>query len=307
MEKILEALGSLLPEDQVKQIAAAVEETLAETKTDLESEFAKKLEEAYADLSAELEQAEKTAEEGYKQAYSVIEDLRNRLETQRIEAEKAQEEGYEEAYQMLLAEKGKNEKLELEMYESYDKKLSEMKEYMVDKLDQFLQHKGLEIYEQARRDVLNDPNMVEHKITLDRIVETVADYISDEDFTLATSSKNEELAKQVEELKAQQRILEARNIRLSTENNKLNESLRHKEEVIVEHTAEKKAEEKKERVSKAKNVTGRGQITEGIIPEFSAEEKNDSKDKQADTRLVENIDPNFLHEMRILAGTAKTE
>ena len=39
MNKILEALGSLLPEDQVKQIAAAVEETLAEAKSQLKTEI----------------------------------------------------------------------------------------------------------------------------------------------------------------------------------------------------------------------------------------------------------------------------
>lgn len=302
MNKILEALGSLLPEDQVKQIAAAVEETLAEQNTALEKEYNAKLEEAYAELAKELNAAEATAVEGYKEAYAIIEDLRNRQEVQRVEFEKAMDEGYEEAYQMILAERGKNEKLELEMYDSYDKKLQEMKEYMVDMIDQFLQSKTVEMYENARRDVLNDPSMVEHKLTLDRIVETVSEYITDEDFALATSKKIEDVTKAFEDAKAQQKILEARNIRLSMENKKLNETVRSKEELITEQTVEKKTEEKKERLEKAKNVTGRGQITEGIIPEPVTTEGTVSTEETKTSKL---FDPAYLEAARALAGTKK--
>jgi len=129
----------------------------------------------------------------------------------------ALEEGYEEAYQLLKAEQNKNQQLEVEMYEEYDKKLSEMKEYIVDKVDQFLQFKGQEIYEQAKRDVLSDPRMAEHKVTLDKIVDLTSNYLSDEDFAGVTSSKLEETNKALEEMKGQLRIMEARNIRLSTE------------------------------------------------------------------------------------------
>ena len=299
MNKILEALGSLLPEDQVKQISAAVEETLAEKNSELETEFNSKLEEAYATLAEELKAAEGTAEEGYREAYAIIEDLRNRQEVQRVEFEKAMEEGYEEAYQMILAERGKNEKLELEMYESYDKKLQEMKEYMVDMIDQFLQSKTVEMYENARRDVMSDPSMVEHKLTLDRIVETVSGYITDEDFALATSKKIEDVSKAYEDAKAQQKILEARNIRLSMENKKLNEAVRTKEDLIVEQTVVKKTEEKKERVEKAQNVTGRGQITEGLIPEPVTTEAT----VKEETKSSKLFDPAYLEAARALAGT----
>jgi len=306
MNKILEALGSLLPEDQVKQIAAAVEETLAEAKsqlkTDMDTEYNAKLEEAYAELAKELKTAEATAEEGYKEAYAIIEEMRNRQEVQRVEFEKAMEEGYEEAWQMILAERSKNEKLELEMYEDYDKKLQEMKEYMVDMIDQYLQSKTVEMYEHARRDVMNDPSMVEHKLTLDRVVETVSEYITDEDFALATSKKVDDLSKAVEDAKAQQKILEARNIRLSMENKKLNEAVKAKEEVIVEQTVVKQTEEKKERVEKAQNVTGRGQITEGIIPEPVTNEGTVSVEETKASKL---FDPTYLEAARALAGANK--
>lgn len=283
MEKILEALKKLLPESEVNEVSSAVQEMLDQAKTDLEAEFNQKLEEAYAELSSEITEAEKVAEQGYEEAYSIIADLRNRLEIQGEEYKSALEEGYEEAYQMLKQEQEKNQKLEVEMYEEYDKKLSEMKEYIVDKVDQFLQLKGQEIYEQAKRDIVNDPRMVEHKVALDKIVDITANYLSDEDFAAVSSSKLEEATKAIEEMKAQLRIMEARNIRLSTENTKLNEAVRQAQEVIneskvvVEKTKKQAVvNEQKERTEKATNVTGRGKTEDGeVISEYAAP-KNDA-------------------------------
>ena len=175
MEKIVEALTKLLPEEAVNEVTEAVKSELETAKGALEKEFSSKLEEAYAELSDELKTAEETAIQGYKEAYAIIQDLRGRLETQQKEFELSLEEGYEEAYQMLQAEKGKNENLEVEMYETFDKKLQEMKEYMIDKVDAFLQYKGKEIYESARTEIENDPRINEHKVTLERVAECVAE------------------------------------------------------------------------------------------------------------------------------------
>lgn len=274
MDKIVEALQKLLPESEVNEVAAAVKEMLEQAKAELENEYNEKLEEAYAELSNELAAAEKTAEQGYQEAYSIIAELRNRLEVQGEEYKQALEEGYEEAYQMLKNEKEKNNTLEVEMYEEYDRKLQEMKDYIVDKVDQFLQFKGAEIYEQAKRDIINDPRMAEHKVALDKIVDITANYLSDEDFAVATSSKLDEASKAIEELKGQLRIMEARNIRLSTENTKLNEAVRQAQDLITEQkkvvVSQKKEEvitEQKERVEKAKNATGRGQTStdDGVV------------------------------------------
>ena len=278
MEKIVEALKKLLPETEINEVSSAVETMLDQAKAELEAEFNQKLEDAYAELSEEVATAEKTAEQGYEEAYAIIADLRNRLELQGEEYKSALEEGYEEAYQMLKQEKDKNQKLEVEMYEEYDQKLAEMKEYIVDKVDQFLQFKGKEIYEQAKRDIVNDPRMVEHKIALNKIVDITANYLSDDDFNAVTSSKIEETNKAIEEMKGQLRIMEARNIRLSTDNTKLNEAVRHAKEVITESkkvVAESKKEavinEQKERTTKATNVMGRGKTDEGtVIAEYAA-------------------------------------
>ncbi len=307
MEKIVEALTKLLPEDSVQEVAEAVTVELEKAKQDYEQEFNSKLEEAYAELSTELQGTEETALKGYQEAYAIIEDLRNRLEVQQTEFEASMEEGYEEAYQMLQSEKAKNENLEVEMYDQFNDKLSEMKEYMVDKVDSFLQFKGKELYESARTELLNDPAIAEQKVILNKVVETISDYISDEDYNNAVNSKLTDAETELEGLKSQTKILEARNIRLSTENNKLNEAVREAEQVITESVKE----EKQERVEKAKNAQGRGRAVNDseLVAEWSDERSEGSEEKQqnVDTTLVESLDPEFLKQIQVLAGTKSAE
>jgi hypothetical protein len=288
MEKIVEALKKLLPETEINEVADSVKELLEQAKGSLEAEYNSKLEEAYAELTNELAEAEKVAEQGYEEAYAIISDLRTRLEVQGEEYKAALEEGYEEAYQMLKGEREKNQNLEVEMYEEYDSKLAEMKEYIVDKVDQFLQLKGSEIYEQARKDLLNDPRMAEHKVALERIIDITSNYLSDEDFEGVNSAKLESATKKIEELKGQTRILEARNIRISTENTKLTESVRQAQELISESrqvvAKEKKSAvmtEQKERTEKAKNVMGRGTTSNEtvVIPEHTASNGGEDVDQ----------------------------
>jgi hypothetical protein len=291
MDKIVEALKNLLPENEVNEVANAVSELLEQAKETLESEFNQKLEEAYSELTSELAEAEKIAEHGYEEAYAIIGDLRSRLEVQGQEYKDALEEGYEEAYQMLKSERAKNENIEVEMYEEYDSKLSEMKEYIVDKVDQFLQIKGSDIYEQARRDVMSDPRLSEHKVALDKIVNIASNYISNDDFSEINAEKVEESIRKVEELKGQMRILEARNIRISTENTKLNEAVRQAQDLITESrrvvTREKKSNvlsEQKERSERARNVMGRGNNASDNV--VIAEHNNNSGNSDMDQLLV---------------------
>lgn len=298
-EKLLEAIKELLPEDKVEAISSALNEALGESKKELEGEYNKKLEEAYAEMAKELETSEKTAETGYSEAYTMIDDLRKRLDTQQIEFEKALEEGYEEAYQALVAERGKNENLEVEMYSEYDKKLAEMKGFIVDKVDEFLQFKGKEIYAQARRDVVNDPRMAEHRVTLAKVVDVVSDYISDDDYSVAATGKLEEAQKALEEIEGQKRILEARNIRLSTENNKLDDTVKVLSEQVTSGKEEVISEERKARTDKATKATSRGEkVTEGtrIIGEGEEPEADDES-------LVENtMSKKELHDLHVLSG-----
>ena len=304
MEKIVEALTKLLPEDSIAEVTEAVKTELESAKHTLETEYNTKLEDAYTELSEELKSAEETAIKGYKEAYAIITDLRNRLETQQREFDASMEDGYEEAYQMLQAEKGKNESLEVEMYETFDKKLQEMKEYMVDKVDQFLQYKGTEIYESAMKELESDPRTSEHKVALDKIVECVAGYIGEEGTTVTDSRKSEELNRKVEEVKSQVKILEARNIRLSAENTKLNEAVREQQKVLTESVKN----EKKERAERAKNVQGRGRAVNEteVVAEWTGDAPA-KKNNNVDTTLVESLDPDLLRQMQVLAGTKKSD
>lgn len=309
MDKILEALSKLLPEDQVKDISEAVAAMIEESKGELQAEFDKNLDEAYDKLHSEVEAAEKTGEAGYQKAWEVIADLRNRMEVMRAEYESQLDEGYEEAFQEILSERGKNEKLEQDLYEAYEKKYKEAREYMIDKVDAFLKNKGKEIYEMARRDILSDPSMVEHKIVLEKIVESVSDYITEEDRVFATSSKLDETKKALEEAQGRIRLLEGRNIRLGTENSKLDSEVRKLEEavkasesVITESRKAVTEESKKARVEKAKNATGRGETTTDktrIVEEYASKEEVVAE--ETDTTLVEMFGSD-LHDTLVLAG-----
>jgi len=302
MEKIVEALSKLLPEEQVSEVAEAVQSELEVAKKALEAEYSQKLEEAYLEFSEELKTAEQTGEQGYQEAYAIISDLRNRLDTQKVEFEAAMHEGYEEAYQMLQNEKSKNDNVEVEMYEEFNGKLQEMREYFIDKIHQFLEFKGPQIAESVRRDVLNDPRLVDHKVTLDKVVQNVSDYLSEEDYNGVCSTKLDEAHSMIEDLRSQIKILEARNIRLNTENGKLNESVREAHTLITES-----ADDRKEREEKAKKATGRGRaVTDTEIVVESTEEPADQPKEEGDKSLVENFDPEYLEQMRVLAG-AKVE
>jgi hypothetical protein len=250
--------------------------------------YQRQLETAYNELSSELKAAEATAEQGYEEAYAIITDLRNRLEVQREEFEKTLEEGYEEAYQMLLAERAKNSTLEVDLYEEYEKKYLDLKEQFVDMLDKFLHDKGAEIYEQARRDLVNDPRYAEHKVALDKIAEIAANYLSGEEVALATSSKLEEAHKQLEEMKGQIKVMEARNIRLARENEKMTETVRAASNVVTES----RRVDRKERVSNGKNVSGRGTVVSEQETKVIAEHNHAPATNDRDTKaLVESLLP----------------
>jgi hypothetical protein len=265
MDKITESLKKIIPDEQVSEVAKAVEEMMAEQVTELEAEFQTKLDEAYEQLTEEKEGLETLAEQGYQQAYEIIASLMNRLDEQREEFEKALEEGFEEAYQELQKEKSKNENIEVELYEEFDNKLKEMKEFIVDKVDQFLSLQESEIYEHAKRDVLTDPTLAEQRVVVEKMAELLSQYIEADDIGVVNSKKLEEAHKAVEQLKGQMRIVEARNVKLSAQNNRLNEQVKEANGLLTEAAKV----EKKERASKAKNASGRGErvVREEVLTE----------------------------------------
>lgn len=294
MDKITEALKKILPGDQVAEVAKAVEDMMAEQVKGLEGEFQAKLDEAYQQLAEEKKADEAVAEQGYKQAYDIINSLMKRLDEQREEFEAALEEGFEEAFQEIQKEKSKNENIEVELYEEFDKKLKEMQDFMVDKMDQFLTLQEAEMYEHALRSVQNDPQVAEDRVVVAKMADLLATHVDNESICGASTAKLEEVRKVVDELKGQLRIVEARNVKLSAQNSKLNEQVREANNLLTEATKV----ERKERASKAKNASGRGQrVADQVISEYAATPKADDNKGQT---LTEGNDP--LSDLLVLSG-----
>jgi regulator of replication initiation timing len=294
MDKITEALKKILPAEQVSEVCEAVKEMMAAEAAATHAAASAKLEEAYAQLSNEMGQMETVAEQGYQQAYEIINSLMKRLDEQREEFEQALEEGFEEAFQELEKEKGKNGTIEVELYEEFDKKLKEMKEFMVDKLDQFLSLQEQEIYEAAERNVLTDPRTVEQRVIVSKMAEMLSDYMNNDDFSRVSSSRLEETSKQLDALKGQLRIMEAKNVNLSRQNNKLTEQVSEANGLLTEAAKT----ERKERAGKAKQVSGRGQrvAADQIVSEYAAPTNSNSNDQD----LREDNDP--LNDLLVLSG-----
>ena len=295
MDKITEALKKILPEDQVAEVSEAVEQMMAEQVKGLEDEFQAKLDEAYEQLTSEKDTEGQISEQGYQQAYEIIASLMNRLDEQREEFETALEEGFEEAYQELSKEKGKNDNIEVGLYEEFDKKLQEMKNFMVDKVDQFLNLQESEIYEHAKRDVLDDPTLAEQRVIVEKMAELLSQYVESDDLTAVSASKLQEVAKVCEDIKGQMRIVEARNVKLSAQNNRLNEQVKEASELLTEAA---KAE-KKVRIGKAKNASGRGQRVaqdQQVIAEYATKTTQGKKQN-----LTEDTDEP-LNDLLILSG-----
>jgi vacuolar-type H+-ATPase subunit I/STV1 len=124
---------------------------------------------------------------------------------------------------------------------------------------------------------------------------------TDEDFTFASSTRLQELERGQSELRGQVKILEARNMRLQTENTKLNEVARQAQEVLTEGAkVEKKA--RKEAAAKVESRSQREVETVAVIAEQTAAEPAAKTNDQA-----EKTDGNLFTEWQRLAGvkTAK--
>ena len=297
MDKLTEALKALLPEENVSEVAKAVESMMAEQaqqiEAGIEAKYQKQLTETYERVSNELKETEETALRGYQQAYEIIADLQNRIDVQREALENAMEKGFEEAFQMLKAEEAKNENLEVELYEEFNNKLKQMKGFMVEKLDKFMGEQEAELYAEAKKNILSDPRIVEQKVAVERMAEILSDYLGGDSYNSVNSRKVEEALKAVEDLKGQLRVVESRNVRLSMQNTKLNEQVREAHNLITEATKV----ERKERVVKKQNASGRGQrVTEQIITEHV-----DAPVARNNQHLNESVNDDF-NDLLVLSG-----
>jgi len=299
-DRILQALAGLIPEQAQDKAADLVtsllDEAVTDLRTNMEAEYNDKLEEAYKTIAGERESDWQTAEEGYRQAYDIIADLRARLTRQEEEFQATLEEEYESAYQMILAERQKNDDISSTLYEEFDKKLQNMKEFMVDQVDQFLAQQGDEYFEVARREVLNDPCLLDHRLAFERVLDVAKDYLSDEEIMLNTNTRVEELEHQLESVSVTRRQLEGKNMRLMTENNKVKEYLKETKELIEANILN----EQNARLEQARNVEGRGQTVSEPHREVLIGETVDST---APVARRSNDEPKTITEQwQVLAG-----
>lgn len=147
----------------------------------------------------------------------LIQALADKLETQRQEYELNLNEGYEEAYKMLMAERDRANRLETELYDEYEDKLHEIKNYMVDKID---------VYLRLKIEELNDIGMPElaQKVQVWKDAVGAKQIVSD-----AIGGSDEDVS-----LKEQVKLLEAKCMRLNFEKHKAEERFRLYQGGIVE-------------------------------------------------------------------------
>lgn len=179
---------------------------------------------------------------GLTAARQVILELQAKLDRQRQEMEQQMESGFEEAYQMLQQERQKNQTLEVQLYEEYDDKLKDIKEYIVTKVDQFLRIKWEELTAagddrqaallQSWRDAVPAAYLVESAINDRNDMATLV--YEGKDIKPETTKPADERNDKIAELKAQMRILEAKNIRLNTQVKRLEEQVRQTSQIMVE-------------------------------------------------------------------------
>lgn len=304
-DRVLEALADLVPAEAQKKVATLVtsllDEAVAEIQSKCETEYTSKLEEGYRIIAEEREKDLETAENGYNQAYNIIADLRARLARQEEEFQETLEEQYGEAYKMIQNERSKNENLEATLYEDFDHRTQKNKEYIVEKCDEFLTAMGEKYYELVRREVLNDPCTMEHRLAFEKILEVAKDYLSDEDIMLNTGSKIEELQTKLETVEVAKRQIEQKAMRLMTENSKMHEYLKETKELIENNILN----EQNERLVNARNVEGRGKVAsepEREVRVIGENVVNDSTTTDSDPyREPQDI----TEQWQVLAGISK--
>ena len=309
MDKLLEALKKTsLNEEQLGEVSKSVEEMIKEAIQQVEAnkqaEYDRLVAEAYDKAQAEIDGIESKALEGYQQAHDVIQDMQLRIDTLEREYENKMEEGYQQAWEMLEAEQKKNESLELEVMKEADQNLVEMRDFIVEKLDLFLQMQKAEVYDEARRDILNDPKMVEHRVAIEKMAEIMSDYLSTEELAGVSSKHIAEAQRTIEDLQGRLKILETKTVHQSRQIHSLKESVQTKEQQLTEATNKLSETERNERKNDSGKVSGRGQrvLNEGgesIIPEFNGTNNKKEKEVISESQLVED--------MLVLSGIAQSK
>ncbi len=296
-QRIMESFKGMIPEDQTSAVEEAINGFVSDTEGKIKKEYEKTLEESYKEWDTQLKEAretsknklnesEKTAYTGYEEAKSMLEEKDNQMQTQKTEFEDFLQEQYEEARKMIEKEKGRNDKIEQELYEAYTQQVQDIKEDLVNKIDDFLGDKIEEISESVRKELRNSPEVLETKVAYDRIKDIVASNITSEDLSESANEKFEELETAFASLQSEVKALKAKNMRLATENQNyekqnLNESANTDAETKRSEIRKEAERRVVERI--AENAEGRG----NVVNQADLIKENAADDKEALSRVLE--------------------
>jgi len=171
-----------------------------------------------------------------------------------------------------------------------------MKETLIDKLDEFMSVQEPEMFEAAKREVLNDPTLVETRVAMKKVADIVADFRSQDDVNEFSNAKLEEACRTIDALKAQLRIVEARNVKLASKNSSLTEQVKDAEQVITEAAKV----ERKERMNRRGTASGRGKRVMQNDQEIISEYVQPTTPANREPELTEAHDP--LNDLLVLSG-----
>lgn len=311
---IMESLKTMIPDDQAGSVETAINEFVQETENKIKEEYEKTLEESYKDWQKELDEvrnegseklreSEQTALQGYEEARVMLEKKEAELENQKAEFESFLEEQYSVAKSMLDKEISRNNEIERDLYEAYNQQVEDIKEDLVNKIDNFLNDRVEDIAESVRRELKNSPEVLESKVAFDKIKTIVSSSLREEELTESSNRNFSDLQEKVHQLNAELKALKARNMRLTTENrkhvkslNEANNNPERKEKLDrARREAERKASEKL-----AENVEGRGTVInkEDLITENAA----DTTTTESNTNKKSFFSDEEMKKMQFLAG-----
>lgn len=260
-QKLMEAIADLVPGDLKTELSHSIEEWASNVVAEIDAEYEAKFEEAQAAHDADLQAVKQKVLESYADAHQMLHELAQQKEDIKAEAKRVISEGFEEAFQMLKAQERNSEASELELYEEFDGRTGRIREFYVDKLNDYLNEKIPQIEEMVAHKVAASPAVSESTRVVERVLEAVSPMIANGH----RFAKADNTARQLAEAQARVRILESKNMKLGTEVKKLNEVARRSEELIRENVeAERRA-----RREVARNAQSQGQrvVEDKVITE----------------------------------------
>jgi hypothetical protein len=306
-QKIMESFKGMIPEDQTSAVKEAINEFVTDTEEKIKKEYEKTLEESYKDWDVQLKEArkesqtklteaEKTAYDGYEEAKTMLEEKDRQIQTQKNEFEAFLAEQYEEAKKMIDEEKARNDKIEQDLYEAYTQQVQDIKEDLVNKIDDFLGDKIEEISEAVRKELRNSPEVLETKVAYNRIKDIVASSITTEDISESANEKVEALENAMAAIQSEVKALKAKNLRLATENqNYEKQALNESAQIDEVSNREKTRKETERRIAEkvAENVEGRGNVV-NLTEEDLIKEKENAADEKGNQEKLDETTANDL-------------